>query len=276
MDILESYKNLWKILKLRQIQIFALFLLTARIGTGATDGLTRLKLVESGVPKETLAFFSIPLIPIKFLLPILTARWTAGKKPMKLYISMVPLSLLFATIYPLVVYFGPGFKGEDGYPFSYFLFLFGVFALDLVPTYTRFVAGMGFAAQISDPAIGGTYMTLINTISNVGGTWPHTVTLWLVDKVGFCWKKENVGEGNYTSFEQGTQLFPSNITIPKNVYNVSSPIPISSVGDCATEVNGYYVESGFCVLIGVVWLFWGIPTILRLQGKPRSSWRVMS
>ena len=31
-----------------------------------------------------------------------------------------------------------------------------------------FVAHMSFHAQISDPSIGGTYMTLLNTLSNLG------------------------------------------------------------------------------------------------------------
>lgn len=48
-----------------------------------------------------------------------------------------------------------------------------------------FVATMAFHARISDPAIGGTYMTLLNTVTNLGGTWPSTLALWLVDNLSF-------------------------------------------------------------------------------------------
>ena len=48
-----------------------------------------------------------------------------------------------------------------------------------------FVATMAFHAKISDPAIGGTYMTLLNTVSNLAGMWPGTLSLWLVDNVSF-------------------------------------------------------------------------------------------
>ena len=48
-----------------------------------------------------------------------------------------------------------------------------------------FVAPMAFNARISDSAIGGTYMTLLNTITNIAGTWPNTLSLWLVDNVSF-------------------------------------------------------------------------------------------
>ena len=46
-----------------------------------------------------------------------------------------------------------------------------------------FVATMGFHARISDPVMGGTYMTLLNTVTNLGSKWPGTLVLWLVDIV---------------------------------------------------------------------------------------------
>lgn len=44
-----------------------------------------------------------------------------------------------------------------------------------------YVATMAFHAKVSDPVIGGTYMTLLNTVTNLGGNWPSTLALWLVD-----------------------------------------------------------------------------------------------
>ena len=46
-----------------------------------------------------------------------------------------------------------------------------------------FVSVMAFFARISDPAVGGTYMTLLNTLTNLGGNWPSTLALWAVDAV---------------------------------------------------------------------------------------------
>lgn len=48
-----------------------------------------------------------------------------------------------------------------------------------------FVTLMSLHAQISDPSMGGTYMTLLNTLANLGGTWTGTVALWLVDVISF-------------------------------------------------------------------------------------------
>lgn len=50
-----------------------------------------------------------------------------------------------------------------------------------------FVASMAFFARVSDPGVGGTYMTLLNTLSNLGGNWPNTVALWLVEPLS--WKQ---------------------------------------------------------------------------------------
>ena len=44
-----------------------------------------------------------------------------------------------------------------------------------------FVAISAFHAKIADPHIGGTYMTLLATVSNLGGTFPRFFILKFVD-----------------------------------------------------------------------------------------------
>ena len=48
-----------------------------------------------------------------------------------------------------------------------------------------FVAIMAFHAKISDPTIGGTYMTLLNTVSNMAAQWSGTAALWFVDPLSY-------------------------------------------------------------------------------------------
>lgn len=38
-----------------------------------------------------------------------------------------------------------------------------------------------FFTDISDKNIGGTYMTLLNTVANIGQQWPTTLALYLVE-----------------------------------------------------------------------------------------------
>lgn len=53
---------------------------------------------------------------------------------------------------------------------------------------------MAFYAQISDPKVGGTYMTLLNTLNNLGGNWPVTLMLSIADYVN--WKDCLKADGN--------------------------------------------------------------------------------
>lgn len=54
-----------------------------------------------------------------------------------------------------------------------------------ITLYMMFVAVMAFFVRISDPAVGGTYMTLLNTLANMGTTWPSTLSLYVVDSLTY-------------------------------------------------------------------------------------------
>lgn len=57
-----------------------------------------------------------------------------------------------------------------------------------------YVAIMAFFAKVSDPSVGGTYMTLLNTVTNLGGNWPAILALYFVDPL--TWKECEGGENN--------------------------------------------------------------------------------
>ena len=52
---------------------------------------------------------------------------------------------------------------------------------ELIFSTVMFVSASAFYTQIADPVIGGTYLTLLNTVSNLGGTWPRYFVLRGVD-----------------------------------------------------------------------------------------------
>jgi PAT family acetyl-CoA transporter-like MFS transporter 1 len=291
MDILGSYQNLWKILKLKNIHYLIAFYLTASIGSAA-GSLATLKLVEKGVPKEQVAFFSIPLIPIKLLSPIIISKFTVGNNSMGVWMYAYPVGLLFGLVYPIIIFWTPGFAQSDGQlPYSYYILLFFIFAAQLLPGYTKFVAGMAFSAKVSDPAIGGTYMTLINTVSNVGSMWTTSVSLWLVDYVaiplgndclGNGWDKyfhdmrklNGSGKGAHVLNKTFYSLEGSSTIRYEDVVNLNSSM--GGVPTCSNIIDGYYVECAVCIVLGLLWMAWGRPTILRLQRMPLKSWRVFN
>ncbi|XP_039713259.1 acetyl-coenzyme A transporter 1 isoform X2 [Pteropus medius] len=122
-----------------------------------------------------------------------------------------------------------------------------------VTLYSMYVSVMAFNAKVSDPLIGGTYMTLLNTVSNLGGNWPSTVALWLVDPLTV---KECVGAS-----DQNCRT-PDAVKLCKNLG-----------GSCITALDGYYVESIICVFIGFVWWFFLGPKFKKLQDEGPSSWK---
>ena len=67
------------------------------------------------------------------------------------------------------VYVTPSFKDSNNeYPFSYYIICLLINAVHSIFIYTIFVAQVSFFAKVSDKKIGGTYMTFLNTMSNLG------------------------------------------------------------------------------------------------------------
>jgi MFS transporter, PAT family, solute carrier family 33 (acetyl-CoA transportor), member 1 len=63
---------------------------------------------------------------------------------------------------------------------SYWSFIILSTALQAVVNSMQFNAQMTFFAKRVDPAIGGSYMTLLNTAANLGGTWPASFVMRLM------------------------------------------------------------------------------------------------
>jgi MFS transporter, PAT family, solute carrier family 33 (acetyl-CoA transportor), member 1 len=69
----------------------------------------------------------------------------------------------------LFVYFTPSFQNYNRtFPWYYYALAVLIFATQQIFVYTMFVSQMAFFAYVSDPKIGGTYMTLLNTLTNLG------------------------------------------------------------------------------------------------------------
>ena len=73
--------------------------------------------------------------------------------------------------------------------------------------YCMFVALMAFHARISDPRVGGTYLTLLNTVTNLGGNWCQTSALWLVDGLTWARCKGGTSPGLQCAGKTNTQVY---------------------------------------------------------------------
>ncbi|KAL4713988.1 hypothetical protein ACJJTC_005619 [Scirpophaga incertulas] len=180
-DIVEAYKQLYTIVKLPAVQTLALVLFTAKLGFCASDAVSGLKLVEAGVPREDLALLAVPLVPVQIIMPVILAKHTTGPTPFTLWLRAFPLRLLVGPVVALLVALTPSLLGDSGPSYSYLFILMCLYIFHQACLYCMFVAVMAFYAKVSDPTVGGTYMTLLNTVSNLGTNWPNTLALWAID-----------------------------------------------------------------------------------------------
>lgn len=253
--IKETYKKLYKILRLRNIWWLITFLLTFKIAFAATDSVTGLKLIEAGVHKEHLALLAIPMVPLQILLPLIISRYTNGPRPLSILLKAYPFRLAFGLLFCGILWWTYQLKlPSGGFPSYYYAVIVFSYALHQITVYSMFVALMAFFAKVSDPAIGGTYMTLLNTICNLGGNWPSTLALWWVDPL--TWRKCE----NAPFLSCDTKQLAAECVKAGHV--------------CVSTLDGYYVETLSCIVFGFVWLRWGSTVIRRLQQLPLSAWKV--
>ncbi|GIZ02467.1 acetyl-coenzyme A transporter 1 [Caerostris extrusa] len=239
LSIKETYFQLYRILCLRNVLQVVALLLTSKIAFAAADSVTGLKLIEAGVLKENLALLAVPMVPLQIMLPLAISRYTNGPKPLSVFQKVYPFRLIFGFVFPCLVWWTYRVKlPSGGFPAYYYVVILLAYALH---QYSIFVAWMAFFAKVSDPAIGGTYMTLLNTISNLGGNWPSTLALWLVD--------------------------------PLTVKSCENPLCTEAGSQCLTIRDGYYIESIICTIFGFLWFRWGKTVARRLQQLPLSAWK---
>ena len=74
---------------------------------------------------------------------------------------------------------------DESFPNYYYILLTIVVAVHRITLYAMFLGIVAFFTRISDPVVGATYMTLLNTFTNLGSMWPVSFSLWFVDQVTF-------------------------------------------------------------------------------------------
>eukprot|EP00985_Skeletonema_marinoi_P034202 scaffold43410_cov277-Skeletonema_marinoi.AAC.1 len=113
-------------------------------------------------------------------------------------------------------------------------------ALQAIVHSLQFNAQMTFFAHRVDPAIGGSYMTLLNTFGNLGGTWPSSVVMYMIGQ----------------------------FTIP----------PVCSVGEDGSEIctggrDAYFPLQLVLSTLGCMWIFVMSKRVHHIAELPDDAWR---
>ncbi|KZV95602.1 MFS general substrate transporter [Exidia glandulosa HHB12029] len=259
LNLKKVYGIMWKICKLKNVQLLLLLHFVAKIGFQANDAVTSLKLVEKGMSEADLALAVLIDFPCQLIGGYYAAKWANTDKPLRPWYYAFWARLFFAGVSALFVYFLPKPPMSTG---VFVLFI----VLNVLSSFAgtiQFVGVTAYHTRIADPVVGGTYMTLLNTASNLGGTWPRYFVLKAVDmfSVATCHVKEGTSE----------LLIKAAECVSEHGKKDCKEIG----GACVTEQDGYYTVSIVCIVTGtLLFIFFILPVAKKLEGLPKSSWRV--
>ncbi|ORY67378.1 acetyl-CoA transporter 1 [Pseudomassariella vexata] len=264
--IWDVYKIMWGVLKLKNIQTIIIVHLISKIGFQANDGVTNLKLLDKGFGKENMALTVLIDFPFEIGLGYYAGKWSQEYTPMRLWCWGFMGRLAAAVVAQVTVSIFPA----GGVTLWYMLV---VIAEHLFSTFTNtimFVAISAFHARVADPVIGGTYMTLLATVSNLGGTFPRFFVLRLVDY--FTQATCHPPAGNVDS----SLLKGPLVTTPYScAIQVDKERCLNGGGTCEVIHDGYYIVNVFCVIVGLLTFTMYIrPKVLHLQSLPLKAWRL--
>ncbi|KAL8714225.1 MAG: hypothetical protein Q9220_001954 [cf. Caloplaca sp. 1 TL-2023] len=265
--IMKVYRSMVGILKLKNIQSIIIVHLIAKIGFQANDGVTNLKLLDKGFSQEDLALTVLIDFPFEISLGYYAGRWSTAYPPVHIWCWAFIARLVAAVIAQGVVMIFP----KEGVQTWYLLTIIASHMLSTFTNTVMFVAISAFHAKISDPTIGGTYMTLLSTVSNLGGTFPRFFILKLVDYFTLATCSPPSSPPKDLSTLKGdliTKSFSCALEAQKHTC-------IDGGGTCVVERDGYYITNVICVIVGVVTFAAYIrPAAMKLQGLPLRAWRL--
>ncbi|KAL0466678.1 acetyl-coenzyme A transporter 1 domain-containing protein [Neurospora intermedia] len=256
----DVYKIMWGVLNLKNVQTIIIIHLIAKIGFQANDAVTNLKLLDKGFGTENMALTVLIDFPFEIGLGYYAGKWSQEFTPMRLWCWGFMGRLVAAILAQFTVVMFPA----EGVTSWYMLV---VIAEHIFSTFTNtimFVAVSAFHARISDPVIGGTYMTLLATVCNLGGTFPRFFVLRLVD---YFTTATCVPTSKTATFSQ-----PFSCAIQEDKTRC-----LANGGTCNMIQDGYYIVNLLCVAIGVVTFTMFIrPKVIHLQDLPLKAWRLAS
>lgn len=248
-SVSQIYRSMLGILRLPAMQSLLVLHLVAKIAFQAAEAVTNLKLIEKGLSKEDLALVVLIDFPFEIIFGYYAAKWSTGPRPLRSWLWAYVLRLVFALISMSQVYFFP----SSGVSMVYLSYIVLVHVLGSFLSTVQFVSITAFHTRIADANIGGTYMTVLNTLLNLGGQWPRALVL-----IGVDWFT------TATCDTTGTNC----VTM-----DAKKECKLAG-GTCVVHRDGYYLMNTVCIVIGIV-LFIGFlrRTAEKLQSLPTSVWK---
>lgn len=157
--IVEVYRSMWGILKLKNILTIIIIHLIAKLGFVTNEAVTNLKLLDKGFGQANMALVVLIDFPFEISLGYYAGKWSTEYTPLRLWCWAFVARLAAAVFAQITVMIYP----STPVPTWYMLVVIAEHIYSTFMNTVMFVAASAFHARIADPAIGGTYMTLLAT-----------------------------------------------------------------------------------------------------------------
>jgi hypothetical protein len=145
--------------------------------------------------------FALPLGTISMVWPIILSKHTANANPFMMFFKITTVKIFYLIVAVVFVSITLSFRDSNGdFPISYFaIYILYMIGSQLIGS-TCFLAIGSILSNVADPAIGGTYMTLLATVVNLGSMYPSTAALYLIGffTVKACVPKTTDSSSNFT------------------------------------------------------------------------------
>lgn len=275
----ETYRHIIWIFQLKPVQTLTVILLTARIAFGPNDAVSQFKLQEYGMAKADIATISPILFCLSLTLPAILGK-QLSYQPMTMYLSGIMLkvmtSFLIWCIFELsIIEYNP--QSSPNGPSIYFFILFIIImCMNELAGNMIFGSQTAFFAKIADPSIGGTYMTLLNTVSNLGGKWPNFLALYLLPKLTISQCSIMNIVTSSSSDPSSTLGAETSRTMEADLSSYQCPeeamLCQNAGGQCDVVTDGYTIQQVFCVTFGIIWILFFYRSINRLDLTANTDW----
>lgn len=244
------------------VKLLVVALLIGKIGFIVGDTLIPLKLMDRGFHKESLAIIALVDFSCQLAFSWAAIRIINQEHPLRPW----QVGSYFKTLMSLAgMAIVASFPADGEVTNVYFWIVLFATVLSSFASTIMHVSLNAFFSTVSDPAVGGTYMTLLNTFSNVGNAWPKILALASID--GFtrriCRIDPQMASSMTGPFDDSCGTDEAMTACQK------------IGGTCAIITDGYYVVNWLSVMIGVLLMHLVVRRIIwKVETMPISTWRI--
>lgn len=258
-SIWSGYAELKTLMFRPSMQQISFYILLHKIGFITIDACTGLRLIDYGLDKETLALLGSIMTPIAIFLPVFVEKYCRTAGSLKVFVNIVHIRLIISFCILGVVYWislDPSLIHTD---FIFYSIGFVLFVLAILTTF-NFVAQMIFFSTICDPVFGGTHMTLLNTVANLGSKLLQSISMPLVE---------------YYSTKECTVAFGDDFSVGCGTMETARQCA-EAEGSCELVEDGFFVTALVLFFFGVLWSVFCGPRMFKTGTELQDERRIES